>query len=142
VSWRWPITAGQRSDGPQFQPVLDRVNVPRPGPGRPRTRPVRVLADKAYPSRANRAYLRRRGIQAVIPEKQDQRRNRQAKGRQGGRPPVFDREAYQQRNTIERTIGRLKRFRAFPVPVVVGHGLFAATTLVLVLLAALGVGGS
>lgn len=30
----------------------------------------------------------------------------------------------------------------FPVPVVVGHGLFAATTLVLVLLAALGVGGS
>lgn len=30
----------------------------------------------------------------------------------------------------------------FPVPVVVGHGLFAATTLVLALLAALGVGGS
>jgi uncharacterized membrane protein len=30
----------------------------------------------------------------------------------------------------------------FPVPIVVGHGLFAATTLVLVLLAALGVGGS
>jgi hypothetical protein len=28
----------------------------------------------------------------------------------------------------------------FPVPVVVGHGLFAATTLVLVLLTALGVG--
>ena len=30
----------------------------------------------------------------------------------------------------------------FPVPVVVGHGLFAATTLVLVLLTALGVGVS
>jgi hypothetical protein len=30
----------------------------------------------------------------------------------------------------------------FPVPVVLGHGLFAATTLVLVLLTALGVGGS
>ncbi|SCF01265.1 hypothetical protein GA0074695_2861 [Micromonospora viridifaciens] len=30
----------------------------------------------------------------------------------------------------------------FPVPVVIGHGLFAAATLVLVLLAALGVGGS
>jgi uncharacterized membrane protein len=29
----------------------------------------------------------------------------------------------------------------FPVPVVAGHGVFAATTLVLVLLAALGVGG-
>ena len=30
----------------------------------------------------------------------------------------------------------------FPVPVVIGHGLLAATTLVLVLLAALNVGGS
>ena len=30
----------------------------------------------------------------------------------------------------------------FPVGVVIGHGLFAATTLVLALLAALGVGGS
>jgi uncharacterized membrane protein len=30
----------------------------------------------------------------------------------------------------------------FPVPVVIGHGLFAATTLVLALLTALGVGGS
>jgi hypothetical protein len=32
--------------------------------------------------------------------------------------------------------------RHFPVPVVAGHGLFAATTLVLVLLTALGIGGS
>jgi hypothetical protein len=31
--------------------------------------------------------------------------------------------------------------RHFPVPVVAGHGLLAATTLVLVLLAALNVGG-
>jgi hypothetical protein len=32
--------------------------------------------------------------------------------------------------------------RAFPVPVVLGHGVFAVATVVLVLLAALGVGGS
>ena len=31
------ITAGQRGDSPQFQPVLGRIAVPRPGPGRPRT---------------------------------------------------------------------------------------------------------
>ena len=31
---------------------------------------------------------------------------------------------------------------AFPLPVVIGHGLFAVTTVVLVLLTALGVGGS
>lgn len=106
------LTAGQRGDAPQFQPVLERISVPRPGPGRPRTRPDRVLADKAYPSRANRAYLRRRGIQAVIPDRKDQRRNRAAKGRRGGRPPAFDRETYKQRNTVERAIGRLKRYRA------------------------------
>ncbi len=106
------LTAGQRADSPQLGPVLDRISVPRSGVGRPRTRPVRVLADKGYPSRANRAYLRKRGIQAVIPDRKDQRRNRAAKGRLGGRPPVFDREVYKQRNTIERAIGRLKRYRA------------------------------
>ena len=50
-----PITAGQRGVCPQFIQVLDRVRVPRPGPGRPRKRPDRVLADKAYLSRANRS---------------------------------------------------------------------------------------
>ena len=73
------ITAGQRGDSPQFTTVLDAINVPRIGPGRPRRRPDRVLADRAYSSRANRAYLRRRGIKATIPSKTDQdahRRNR------------------------------------------------------------------
>ena len=34
------ITAGQWGDSPQFQVVLDRIRVPRPGCGRPRTRPT------------------------------------------------------------------------------------------------------
>jgi transposase len=106
------LTAGQRADSPQLGPVLDRISVSRPGAGRPRTRPVRVLADKGYPSRVNRAYLRRRRIQAVIPDRKDQQGNRKARGRQGGRPPAFDREVYKQRNTVERAIGRLKRYRA------------------------------
>jgi hypothetical protein len=70
------ITAGQRGDSPQFQAVLEGIRVPRPGRGRPRTRPARVLADKAYGSRANRAYLRRREIRCTIPEKADQIRHR------------------------------------------------------------------
>ncbi|BBJ37558.1 hypothetical protein SSPO_002760 [Streptomyces antimycoticus] len=61
------ITAGQRGDSPQFGPVLEAIRVPRLGPGRPRSRPDRVRADKAYDSRRNRAYLRRRGIKATIP---------------------------------------------------------------------------
>jgi hypothetical protein len=40
--------------------VLERISVPGCGVGRPRTRPDRVLADKAYTSRSDRRYLRRR----------------------------------------------------------------------------------
>ena len=74
------ITAGQRGDSPQFEPVLEAIRVPRLGPGRPRSRPEKVRADKAYDSRRNRSYLRRRGIKATIPVPVDRVRNRKKLG--------------------------------------------------------------
>jgi len=90
---------------------MSRIRVPRTGPGRPRTRPLAVLADRAYSSRAIRSHLRRRGIRTVIPQPSDQVGHRLRRGRFGGRPPGFDSEAYKQRNTVERCINRLKQWR-------------------------------
>jgi transposase len=106
------LTPGQYGDCPQFIPLLDHVRVARRGKGRPRTRPGRAMADKAYSSAANRAYLRRRGIAAVIPVKEDQKKHRRARGRGGGRPPAFDPARYKDRNTVERCFSKLKQFRA------------------------------
>ncbi|WP_425288341.1 IS5 family transposase [Streptomyces melanosporofaciens] len=104
------LTAGQAGDAPAFTAVMARLRVPRRR-GRPRTKPDVVLADKAYSSRAIRHHLRRRGIRAVIPIPADQQVHRRRRGSQGGRPPAFDREAYKQRNTVERCINRLKQWR-------------------------------
>ena len=104
------LTAGQAADSPQFVPVLQKVRVRLPV-GRPRTRPGAVAADKAYSSRANRSYLRKRNIKAVIPQKKDQAANRKKKGSRGGRPVSHDAGLYKERNTVERLINKLKAWR-------------------------------
>ncbi|GLU47299.1 IS5 family transposase [Nocardiopsis ansamitocini] len=106
------VTPGQRADCTQFEPVLEKIRVPRTGPGRPRKKPDSVAADKAYSNGPCREYLRRRGIRHWIPEKTDSEAGRQHKGSRGGRPPGFDEERYKKRNTVERAINRLKQARA------------------------------
>jgi transposase len=104
------LTPGQAGDSPQFVPVLERIKVRGPV-GRPKTRPDAVAADKAYSSRHNRRYLRKRGIRGVIPEKVDQAANRKKRGSRGGRPVSHDADLYTERNTVERCINRLRNWR-------------------------------
>jgi hypothetical protein len=54
-----PISAGQAHDVPAFEHLLAHPHVRCRGQGRPRTRPQRVPADKAYFSRAIHSQLRR-----------------------------------------------------------------------------------
>jgi len=105
-------TVGQRHDAVAFELVLSKVAVARPGSGPPRTRPDYALADKAYSSRSIREHLAKRGIKAVIPIKDDQAAARARKGSRGGRPPAFDPARYRQRNTVERTVNKLRATRA------------------------------
>ena len=105
------VGPGQGGDSPMFPLLLDALSVPRIGPGRPRTRPHRALGDKAYSSRANRALLRHRAIQAVIPEPDDQIGHRLRRGSHGGRPVEFDTEVYKTRNTVERSFNLFKQWR-------------------------------
>jgi transposase len=104
------ITGGNINDTTMMAAVLEDIRVPRPGKGRPRTRPDRVVADKGYPSRANRAWLREGGIAATIPERDDQIAHRRKKP---GRPIDFgdQQERYKGRNVVERCFNRLKQWR-------------------------------
>lgn len=104
------VTAGNMNDTTMLTATLDDIQVPRLR-GRARSRPDRVLADKGYPSKANRAWLRARGIAATIPERSDQIANRR---KRPGRPIEFgpeQQERYRGRNVVERCFNRLKQWR-------------------------------
>lgn len=74
--------------------MLEKIRVPQIGPGRPRTKPDSLAADKGYSNSPCREYLRRRSIPHSIPEKTDSQAARLRKGSRGGRPPGFDEERY------------------------------------------------
>lgn len=95
------LTPGQRHEAPVFPRLLAAGAIRRPGRGRPRTRPTRIVGDKGYSSRAIRALCRRRGLRHTIPHRSNERR--------GG---PFDRQVYRLRHKVENAIARAKQFRA------------------------------
>lgn len=77
------LTGGQVADTTMLPATLDEIRVTGAS-GRPRQRPDRLLADKGYPSKTNRAWLRERSVVATIPERDDQIAHRRTSG-PGGR---------------------------------------------------------
>ena len=94
------LTGGERHDQPVLPALMEDGAIKRRGRGRPRLRPDAVAGDKGYSSDKARHYLKARGIAAVIPTKSNQ-----------AALPGFDRDAYRERNVVERLINRLKQFR-------------------------------
>jgi len=97
------VTAGQVHESTRLEAVMDQVAIPQPV-GRPRTRPARLAADKAYRGRRIRDWLRQYGIKRVIPSAENER------ARHDGRVK-FDKLAYRRRSIIENCVGWLKECR-------------------------------
>ena len=79
---------------------MNQGRVPRRGPGRPRLRPRRLVADKGYSIRRIRQWCHQHGVRVTIPHRRDQRR-----------AGPFDCVAYRERARVEQTINRLKQWR-------------------------------
>ncbi|WP_215796478.1 transposase [Paludibacterium paludis] len=77
-------SGGQAHESRYFELLLEAIRICRRS-GMVRQRPQRVAGDKGYSHRRIRQWRRKRGIQAVIPERKDQRAHRR------GRPPKFER---------------------------------------------------
>lgn len=100
------LASAQKAEVTLAEHALDTVRVPQER-GRPRTRPARLVADRAYDSAAFRAALRRRGIKMCIPPKCRPKTWRPKRGR----PVVARREDYARRWTVERTFAWLGNYR-------------------------------
>ena len=96
------LSPGNEHDSKRFVEVLDGIRI-RNDIGRPRSRPIEVLADAAYDDKEIRLYLRQRGIKSNIPVNKRNRRSPKT-----GRPTRFNPSSYGLRGTVERFFGWLK----------------------------------
>jgi transposase len=94
------LTPGQRHESTQLPALMEQGAVKRPGRGRPRLRPDRIVGDKGYSYPHLRRYLRQRGVRITIARRSNQHR--------GG---PFEKAVYRLRNRVERLINRMKHFR-------------------------------
>ena len=89
------LTAANAHDVTQLLPLVEAIPAVKGKPGRPRRRPQRVQADRAYDSEPHREELRKRGIEPVLAKRNTEH---------GSGLGVF-------RWVVERTIAWLHQFR-------------------------------
>ena len=100
------ITSASPAEVRLAEDTLETIKVPRQGRGRPRTRPKRLVGDKAYDSDKLRYSLKNKGIRLLVPYRKNRKRQKQS-------PEVGER--YQHRWKIERTFAWLGNFRRLVV---------------------------
>ena len=88
-------------------PTLMTIAVPRKGPGHPKCKPDRLIADKAYDSEALRSELARRHVDLIAPHRSNRRRAPLQDGRKLRR--------YRRRWIVERTFAWYGSFRRLVV---------------------------
>ena len=101
-----PLGVRLESDSPGeatlAEATLNEVRVPR-AKGRPRQKPKRVIADRAYDSDPLRERLKKRGIELIAPYRKNNKQRRYEDGRKLRR--------YKRRWIIERTNAWFGQFR-------------------------------
>lgn len=90
-----------------LETTLADVKVPRPGRGRPRSKPKRIVADRGYDADWLRDTLTARGIELICPH----RRGRKRPAKQDGRSL----RRYKRRWIVKRTFAWLSNFRRLVV---------------------------
>ncbi|KPJ76591.1 MAG: hypothetical protein AMJ54_11290 [Deltaproteobacteria bacterium SG8_13] len=83
--------------------TLETVKVPRNGRGRPKKRPLRLIADKAYDSDPRRKRLKQYKIDLIVPHRSNRVKPKMQDGRNLRR--------YRKRWKIERTFAWLGNYR-------------------------------
>lgn len=98
------LTAGQTHECAAFDTVMAGADAALfDADGEPVAWPVALAGDKGYRARWIDDYLLELGVTPVIPSKDNQDRD--------DRPVAFDKDAYRDRNVVERLIGWLKECR-------------------------------
>lgn len=96
------LAPANKSESQLAEETLNQVSVPRSRRGRPRKRPKRIIADKAYDSRGLWERMKQRGIDLISPHRSN-RKDLFQDGRKLRR--------YKKRWIVERTIAWLFNFR-------------------------------